>query len=161
MYSLEPLGQQHRQPVIDILNAHIVHGQSTFFEKPIGTALFDLLLQAVGDYPARAALWSGTMAGFSLLRPYHSLPIFRRTAKISTFFAPDHMGKGLGALLLNEMETLARTHQIDTLLASIADGNDRSLRFHAQQGFHLCGSFFRVGTKQGKDLDVLWMQKLL
>lgn len=161
MYSLEPLGEAHRHEVVDTFNIHVASGCGTFFEEQVSAAFFDLLLRAIGDYPAQAATANGRLAGFSLLRPYHALPAFRRTAEISTFLAPEHMGKGLGALLLMEMENLARLRRIDSLLAAIAADNAVSLRFHGKQGFQPCGRFARIGVKQGNDLDVIWMQKAL
>lgn len=161
MYTLDPLGEVHRRAVVDIFNIHVAQGRGTFFEEQVSAAFFDLLLRAVGDHPAQAATANGRLAGFSLLRPYHALPVFRRTAEISTFLAPEHMGKGLGALLLAEMENLAKARRIDNLLAAIAADNAISLRFHGKQGFQPCGRFTRIGVKQGNDLDVIWMQKML
>jgi len=161
MYTLEPLGEAHRRAVVDIFNIHVAQGRGTFVEEQVSAAFFDLLLRAVGDHPAQAATANGRLAGFSLLRPYHALPVFRRTAEISTFLAPEHMGKGLGARLLAEMENLAKARQIDNLLAAIAADNPISLRFHGKQGFQPCGRFARIGVKQGNDLDVIWMKKML
>lgn len=36
-----------------------------------------------------------------------------------------------------------------------------SIRFHSKKGFEICGRFRRVGIKNGRDFDLVWMQKML
>jgi L-amino acid N-acyltransferase YncA len=50
---------------------------------------------------------------------------------------------------------------ITTLLANICSLNKQSLKFHRKNGFKRCGTFRKIGTKFGKDFDVVWMQKPL
>ncbi|NLI92851.1 MAG: hypothetical protein GX434_11800 [Peptococcaceae bacterium] len=39
--------------------------------------------------------------------------------------------------------------------------NEPSIRFHLKHGFVECGKFQSAGKKKDRDIDIIWMQKLL
>ena len=49
---------------------------------------------------------------------------------------------------------------VDNFMAHISSLNEGSIRFHLRHGFTECGRFRRVGTKNGRDFDMVWMQRL-
>lgn len=162
-YAFAPLAEEHRLPVVDIFNHYIANSFAAYLEEPVGYEFYDMLLAAArAGYPALAALApAGQVAGFGLLRPWHPLTSFRRTAEISYFLAPSHTRQGLGGTLLDLLHAGGRAMGVDNLLASISSLNQPSLDFHAGHGFVECGRFVRVGRKLGRDFDVVWMQKFI
>ena len=62
---------------------------------------------------------------------------------------------------LATLEQEAQKVEITTLLANISSLNKQSIAFHRKQGFKDCGRFERIGSKFGKDFDVVWMQKFI
>lgn len=97
--------------------------------------------------------------GFALLKTHNPIPVFDRTAELACFILPEYVNKGFGTLLLELLLADAKGMGIDTVLAGISSLNDESLRFHRRKGFAECGRFKKIGRKNGKDFDVVWMQK--
>lgn len=161
-YQLVRLSEGDRRAVIDILNHFIENSFAAYPEEKAGDAFFDRILAMVDGYPAVSVrAGDGEVVGFAFLRAYHPASTFRRTAEITYFLRPEHTGKGVGRRILEQFEQEAREMGIDTILASISSLNEGSIRFHRQMGFARCGTFRRVGRKQGRDFDVIWMQKRL
>lgn len=161
-YTLEEMNENHRVEVIDIFNYFIQHSFAAYPEEPVDYSFFDYFRELSRDFPSVVARHvSGGIVGFAFLRPYHMAKTFNRTAEITYFIIPHHTRTGLGSLLLRELAGRAKQMGIDNLLASIASLNDPSIRFHEKQGFRQCGRLPKVGSKFGKDLDVIWMQLVL
>lgn len=97
--------------------------------------------------------------GFALLKTHHPIPVFDRTADMACFILPEYVNKGFGTLLLELLLADAKAMGIDNVLAEISSLNDASLKFHHKKGFSECGRLKKIGRKNGKDFDVVWMQK--
>ncbi|MBU2552083.1 MAG: GNAT family N-acetyltransferase [Proteobacteria bacterium] len=161
-FTIEKLAGDHREPAIDIFNHYVENGFAAYPENRVPYEFFDVFLGLAARYPAFAARnETGRIVAFALLRSYHPMPAFQRTAEVSYFIAPDHTGKGLGRILLARLEDEARQAGIDTLLADISSRNPGSIHFHLKNGFKECGRFEKVGRKFGQDFDQVWMQKRL
>ncbi|MEW6261822.1 MAG: N-acetyltransferase family protein [Thermodesulfobacteriota bacterium] len=159
---IEKLTSDHRIPVMDIFNYYVENGFSAYPETRLPYEFFDMFLHIAAKYPAVAAKdGDGQVIAFALLRPYHPLAAFRRTAEITYFVASGQTGQGLGKALLGHLEAEAVKMGIDTLLADISSRNEASLAFHLKNGFKECGRFEKVGRKFGQDFDQVWMQKHL
>lgn len=159
---LEDLSIDHRIGVIDIFNHYIENSYAAYPEKKVPYDFFDMLLGMTLQHPAVAARdETGRVIAFALLRPYHAMQAFDRTAEISYFVAPDQTGRGVGTIMLSHLEAEAVKMGIDTLLADISSRNQGSISFHRKNGFRECGRFDKVGRKFGRDFDQVWMQKHL
>lgn len=158
-YQLVNMTETHRQPVIDIFNHYVVNSMAAYPDQPVEYERYDRFLEAAKEYPAVVILDEvDTVVGFAFLHHYRPEDTFRGTAVITYFMHPDHTGKGLGTLVLQRFIEDARALGIHTLLANISSRNEMSLQFHRKHGFRECGWFKRIGSKFGKDFDVVWMQ---
>ncbi len=158
----EPMDEEHRQPVIDILNHYVEHSFAAYIEQPVPYEAYGMFLKMAAGYPAFAARdEGGRVVGFGMLRAHNPFPTFVHTAEVSYFLHPDHCGRGIGTLLLERLLAAGRERGITTVLASISSLNEGSIRFHAKHGFVECGRFQGVCRKKGQALDTVWMQKTL
>ncbi len=161
-YSLKPLNERHRKPVIDIFNYYVENSFAAYPDSPVGNEFFDRLIDLSKGYPAVAVTTNDEkVIGFGMLRRYHYANTFNKTVEITYFISPEHTRKGIGTLMLNYFFEESRKRGIDTILASISSLNEESLNFHLKHGFVECGRFKKIGHKLGKDFDVVWMQKKL
>lgn len=160
-FSIRPFEKQDSAAVLEIFNHYAANSMAAFYEGGLSPQFVDGLSQAVGDYPFVVAETGGQVVGFGLLRPYHPSPVFRRTAELTYFIAPDYTRQGLGSLFFDFLEQAARVRGVACLLASIARDNQASRAFHQAKGFAQCGLLQKVGAKFGQDLDVVLMQKHL
>ncbi len=158
----DPISPADREEIIDLFNHYVVNGFAAFPDHEVGYSFFDLLMEAVGGYPALAARdANGRLVGFGLLRPHHRFPVFARAAETTYFLAPDCTRQGIGSRILHELEQQARARGIATLLAAVSSRNEPSLAFHLKHGFIESGRFHQIGRKMGQLFDVVWMQKML
>lgn len=102
-----------------------------------------------------------TVIGFGSLSPYRSRPAYSTTVEDSVYVHPDHQGRGVGKLVLEELVRLATSHGFHSMMARIVGGHEASIRLHESCGFTLVGIEREVGRKFGKWLDVALMQRLL
>ncbi len=161
-YNLTDLAEGDRHAVAAIFNHFVGSSFAAYPEEPVTEEFFDRLLALRQGYPAVAVkAASGEAVGFALLRPYHSAGTFRRTAEVTYFLLPEHTRRGIGSRVLAQFEAAAHAMGIGNLIASVSSLNEESLRFHRRAGFEQAGTLRGVGTKFGREFDVVLFQKKL
>jgi len=161
-YVIRKVSEEDGKDITDIFNYFVENSFAAYPEKRVQNVFFERLKQLAGGFPIYAiGISGGGLAGFGLLRPYHLLETFKRTAELTYFILPMHISKGLGTKLLNVLIEEAKKKGFDSLLASISSLNEISLNFHLKNGFTECGRFKRIGRKFGQDFDEVWMQRFI
>ena len=162
VYHFVPMAGKHREAVMGIFNHYVANTVAEFPDAPLPSAFFDRMMEMVKGYSAIVAQ-SGDeeVIGFGMLRPFHFVSTFRRTAELTYFLKPECTRRGIGKAMLNFFVEEARRLGIDNVMASVSSLNPASIAFHLKNGFHECGRFCRVGTKFGLDFDMLWFQRRL
>ena len=162
MFELQPLAEAHRTGVIDIINYYIENTTAAFPETPVSYDIFNEFLAATQKYPAFAVVdEGGAVLGVGMLRPYIPMPTFDHCAEIAYFLSQDACGKGIGTELLERLLEAARAGGFTNILAKISSENPASVRFHQRHGFTECGVVKAACRKNGRLLDVVWMQRLI
>lgn len=159
----EKLENKHQKAVMDIFNYYVENSFAAFAESRLPDVFFEKIMEKVQNYPAYAIkdTDTGAITGFCYLSPYHSLPTFKRTAKISYFILPHYTHAGVGKMSLDKLESDAREWGIAVILAEISSKNPQSIAFHEKNGFECRGHFKQIGYKHGEYFDVITMQKEL
>ena len=160
-YTIRKAADGDRDAVVGITNYFIEHSFANYMENKVGDWFFDMARNMCRDGIFYVIDSPQGVVGLGLLRPHMHPGLFKRAADVSYFILPEHTHKGLGGKLLAELEQEARKVEITTLLANISSLNSQSIAFHRKHGFKDCGRFERIGSKFGKDFDVVWMQKFL
>jgi phosphinothricin acetyltransferase len=159
------MAEGDREAVVDIFNYYIENSFAAYIPRrrcPMhSSTVFLELTQGYPALTARDEKNGGRVVGFAFLRPYHPVPSFLRAAEFTCFIEPGYTGRGIGSDLLNRIVAGARNMGVDTILANISSLNEASLRIHGRHGFEECGRFRRVASKRGRDLDAVWMQRIL
>ena len=97
---------------------------------------------------------AGTLQGFASYGPFRPQPAYKYTMEHSVYVHPEHRGKGLGKILMQELITRARLANVHTLVGCIDASNAGSIHLHQSLGFTHAGTFKEVGFKFGRWLDV-------
>lgn len=161
-YSIAPMSEDDRQAVIDIFNYYVENGFAAYPEKKLPYEAFDKFVEMSKGFPTGSIKdRNGKTVGFGFLSAHNRTPTLSQTAQVTYFIHPDHTGKGLGKMLLRSLEKGAVEIGITNILAHISSLNPGSIRFHEKNGFKECGRFRRVGKKEGREFDTVWMQKML
>lgn len=110
---------------------------------------------------AAATVASGTFAGYVLVTPFKSRCAYRDTAEVTVYLAPEHVGRGLGRAALAHVDAHARDAGLHALLAVVCAENDASLAAFERAGYERCALLREVGTKFGRLLDVVYLEKVI
>ncbi|MCB8876152.1 GNAT family N-acetyltransferase [Acidisoma silvae] len=104
---------------------------------------------------------AGEIAGFSSFGDFRPWPGFRLTVEHSVYIRTDCRGQGLGCALITPLFDEARALGKHVMIGGIDAGNPASLRLHEKLGFERAGTLREVGTKFGRWLDLVFMQRIL
>jgi len=160
-YNFEPMNKDHEKDVMEIFNYYIENSFAAYPESKLPDQFFAKFLEVGLVYPSYVIKDNNRIIGFCMLRPYNPFPVFKETAEITYFIHKDYTGKGIGLMALGILEESARKMGIKKVMADISSENARSIKFHQNNGFEVCGIFSDVGKKFDKHFSVIWMEKEL
>lgn len=114
-------------------------------------------------YPVLAATDAadGSVLGYSTFGDFRPWPGYRRTVEHSVYVRADARGRGVGAALVEPLFGLAAALGKHVMVAGIDAANPASIRLHERLGFEQVGNLREVGTKFGRWLDLVFMQRFL
>ncbi len=160
-YIIREVRNSDKNDFIKIFNYFIKNSMAAYGEEKIPDEAFNFFRKSTEKFGFYVIECNEEVVGFGFVRPYNSVKSFDRAAQLTYFILPEYTRKGLGSRFLTLLTEKAKEKGVDTLLAHISSENERSLQFHKKQGFTECGRLKRIGTKFGKDFDVVWMQKFI
>lgn len=160
MCTLELLEEKHRKGVIDVFNYYVENSNAAFPQVKVDYSVYDTFLENARILKGYAIIDDKSeIIGFCQLKPYRPGTTFEKTVEVTYFLAPTATRKGIGKKvleqLINDAVNLGKKH----ILASISGDNEASIKFHSKNGFCECGRFKDIGTKFGKNFDIVYMQR--
>ncbi len=143
---------------------HVSHGTGTFeTEPPDNTEI----ARRWSEVEARGLPWlvaeiDGDIGGYAYAAPYRSRMAYRHTVEDSIYVRVDHLGTGLGKLLMPALIAATQACGMRQMIAIIGDSaNQASISLHRRFGFDDAGLLKDVGFKFGRWLDTVFMQRSL
>ena len=112
-------------------------------------------------FPVIVAAEDNKIVGFASFGPFRNWAAYKYSVENSVYVAADHRGKGIGKLLMQPLINADQNMNMHTIIASIDNTNEASLRLHQDFGFVEVAHFKEVGYKFGKWLDLKFLQLLL
>ncbi len=104
---------------------------------------------------------AGEIVGWASLSAFSGRTGYRFTVENSLYVHPNHLGRGLGRLLLADSLDRAAAAGHHSVIALIDARAAVSLHLHAAYGFVEVGRLPEAGAKFGRWLDVIYLQKML
>ncbi|MDZ4235937.1 MAG: N-acetyltransferase family protein [Dietzia sp.] len=118
---------------------------------------FDMIT-SVG-LPYLTVVLDGGVVGYAYCAPWKARPAYRHTVEISIYIAPDAVGNGIGARLLDAVLGACLQAGVRQVIAVIVDAEaEASLALHRRRGFVDAGRLTAVGFKHGRWLDTVLLQ---
>jgi phosphinothricin acetyltransferase len=149
--------------ILEIINHNILHSTSLYdysvrsFEQQ--KAILEEKINK--GFPVIVAESSGEVVGFGMFSEFRFREAYQFTVEHSVYVAENHLGKGIGKLLLSELILLAKSKKLHTMIGVIDSENENSIAFHEQFGFKIAGVIKESGYKFDRWLDSVFMQLLL
>jgi L-amino acid N-acyltransferase YncA len=115
-------------------------------------------------YPAVVAVASGAVVGFASFGDFRDStkwPGYRQTVENTIHVRDEHWGAGIGRKLMSALIERAIETGIHVMIAAVDGENVASIRFHERLGFTEVGRMPQVGTKFGRWLDLVLLQRVL
>lgn len=113
------------------------------------------------QFPWLAYVEDGEVLGYAYgSRPFERIA-YHWCAESSIYLAPQARGRGVGRAMYAALERVLTRQGYRVLYGLITQENEASRAFHYALGFELCGHFRHAGYKNGRWLDVVWMDKRL
>jgi len=147
-----------------IYSHHVTRGTATFEITPPDVEELTRRRASIlsEGLPYLVAEAEGQITGYAYASRYRPRPAYRFTIEDSIYIHPDHVGKGIGRLLLIELIKQCEQGPWRQMIAVIGDSNNApSIRLHQALGFRHAGLFQAVGWKFGRWLDTVLMQRAL
>ena len=107
---------------------------------------------------------TGEVAGFASFGPFRDSqkwPGYRLTVEHTVHVREDHWGSGVGRQLMLALIERATSMGLHVMVAAVDGENDASIRFHERLGFEVVARMPQVGTKFGRWLDLVLLQRQL
>ena len=108
-----------------------------------------------------AAHPDGSVLGYGTFGDFRPWPGYRHTVEHSVDVRADARGRGVATALLGSLLGRAAQLGMHVMVAGIDAANRASIRLHERLGFETAGTSREVGTKFGRWLDLVFMQRLL
>ena len=147
--------------ITSIYNEAILQTIATFDTEPKTTEEMKTWVKKHGqNHPLIVAELKGLVIGWASLIEWSDRCAYSETAEISLYVKKEHQGSGIGRKLLQKIMQEGQKTGLHTVVARIAEGNERSIDLFKSERFENIGVMKEVGKKFGKRLDVYLMQKI-
>lgn len=142
---------------------HVAHGTASFDTEPRSERATAARIAecAAHGWPFLVAEADGAVIGYAYATQFRDRPAYRSTCENSIYISPDHVGQGVGTLLLEALLDAATDAGFRQMIAVIGGAEPASVALHKKSGFVEAGRMRSVGRKFGQWLDTLYMQRSL
>lgn len=113
------------------------------------------------EYPYLLCEEDGRVLGYAYAHKLKSRAAYQWDAELSVYLSGDACGRGIGRALYGALIDLLETQGVRNVYGVITADNARSIGFHRSMGFTDAGTHHRTGYKNGRWLDVVWLEKRL
>lgn len=149
--------------ILEIINYNILNS----------TALYDYSIRSLENqvamldeklskgFPVIVATENEVVVGFGYYSEFRFREAYKFTVEHSVYAHQNHIGKGIGKLLLEELIMLAQKQNLHTMIGVIDSENQGSIDFHSKYGFEIVGNIKESGYKFDRWLHSIIMQKML
>ncbi|MDQ1712384.1 MAG: hypothetical protein QOE45_1834 [Frankiaceae bacterium] len=161
---IRPLRPDDHAAAAAVYNHYVTTSTATFQTEPVTPA--EWAAESTGGDPARHGAWAianddCTFAGYLLVQPFKSRCGYRDTAEVTVYLDPAATRRGLGAAALRHVDAHASTHGLHALIAVVCAENTASLQTFERHGYERVAHLREVGSKFGRLLDVVYLEKVV
>ncbi len=138
----------------------IATGLATFETAPPAT-WEEFIKTKVADCCLVARVDDGALAGWAVLIPVSTRPVYRGVAEASLYIAAAHRARRIGDKLMAELIRLSEAKGFWTLQSATFPQNLASVALQQRHGFHIVGIRERIGKMTHDPLAGQWCDTLL
>ena len=160
---IRPYTQEDAAAILGIINYNILNS----------TALYDYNIRSLENqiaildeklskgFPVIVATENDILVGFGYYSEFRFREAYKCTVEHSVYAHQNHIGKGIGKLILEVLIQLAKEQKLHTMIGVIDSENQSSIEFHKKFGFEIVGTIKESGYKFDRWLDSVFVQKII
>lgn len=161
--NIRPYQIEDTAAILEIINYNILNSTALYDYQPRSLenqiAIFEDKLQK--GFPIIVAVENEIVVGFGYYSEFRFREAYKFTVEHSVYAHPNHIGKGIGKLILANLIDLAKAQQLHTMIGVIDAENQSSIDFHKKFGFEIVGTIKDSGFKFDRWLHSVFVQKML
>lgn len=155
--------------ILKIYEYYILNTAITFEISVPALEEFEERIRSISSsYPYIVLEENNKIIGYAYANTFKAREAYKYSVEISIYLDHNHIGKGYGKLLYNELEKKLESKGITNIYSCItySDNNDlyvdnKSEKFHEHLGFKLVGKMNKCGIKFDRWYSVIWMEKII
>ena len=163
--TIEKISELHLKDAHKIYNYYIVNSYSNFEEKKLTFNQFYINYKNIikNKLPYLVALSKNKVVGLAYLNRFREKSGYRFAYENTIYVHEKHTRQGIGYKLLKELLNISKNHKnIKSIVAVIGSiDNKASLKLHQKLGFNKSGVLKKIGFKNNKWIDSIFLQKNL
>jgi L-amino acid N-acyltransferase YncA len=114
-----------------------------------------------GRYTVLVAERDGKIVGWTSLNSYSQRNAYRGVADLSIYVARHARGTGIGSLLLERIERIAKAAEFYKIVIAALASNEAGRALYGKMGYRLVGTYLSHGRLDGVFVDVIALEKML
>jgi phosphinothricin acetyltransferase len=160
---IRPYQTEDAAEILEIINYNILNSTALYDYQPRTLENQIDIFQDKLDkgFPILVALSNKSVVGFGYYSEFRFREAYKFTVEHSVYAHPNHLGKGIGKLILDNLIHLAKAQKLHTMIGVIDSENQSSIEFHKKFGFEIAGTIKESGYKFNRWLHSVFMQKML
>lgn len=160
--TIRPVSKMDVADVLAIYAPYITDTVITFeTEVPTIEEFTERIERIKNQFPYLVCEVDGKVVGYAYASKHRTRSAYRYSVDVSIYVAPYYHRKGIGKALYTNLFGLLNKYDYYSAYAGITLPNDNSIGLHKSFGFTEVGIYHNVGFKNGKWLDVIWLEKQL
>lgn len=145
--------------ICDIYNTYVKDTIITFEEEPVTVEdMSKRIAKIKKDYSYIVYEEDGMVVGYAYASTWRTRSAYRFCVESTVYVHQEHMGKGIGTSLYQELIKQLKKLGYRVIMGVIALPNNPSVKLHERLGFYKAGYFPKVGLKFDTWIDVGYWQ---
>ncbi|MBC7524110.1 MAG: N-acetyltransferase [Flavobacterium sp.] len=161
--NIRPYHENDVYEILNIINYNILNSTALYdySERSLANQKVIFEEKLSKNFPIFVATENENIVGFGYYSEFRFREAYKFTVEHSVYAHPNHIGKGIGKMILEELISRAKTQNLHTMIGVIDSENQGSIDFHKKFGFEIVGTIRESGFKFDRWLHSIIMQKML
>ena len=163
--TIKKISEKYLRDAHEIYNYYIVNSYSNFEEKKLTFNQFHNNYKNIikNKLPYLVALNETKVVGLAYLNKFREKSGYKFAFENTIYIHDKHTRQGIGYKLLKELLYVSKSHKNIKLIVAVIGSIDSkgSIKLHEKLGFKKTGVLKKIGFKNNKWIDAIFLQKKL
>lgn len=141
---------------------YVEHSTATFaYQAPTSVKMCNQWKMYQKRYLYLVCCEDGVLIAYAYAHPFKEKEAYKWNVELTIYVHPQHRHKALGTALMDKLLKILHLQGFYNAYSCITVPNEGSIALHEHFQFQTVARFHKTGYKQGRWLDVVWMERKL